>query len=182
MGCLLALSAGGRSQPAMRSMREICIYALIDPRDGAVRYVGKANDAYKRLKGHLREARRRKTPVYAWIRKLQGLELSPRIEILRVCDASNWKEAEIEEIAKHALGGRLLNLAKGGDEPFCSTEIRARNGAANAKAIHSDPQRKRFWYLMRALGESLKRGYVSEVTKAKMRQRMDVFGRFMQYL
>jgi hypothetical protein len=32
------------------------IYALIDPRNGMLRYVGKANDPKKRLRKHLREA------------------------------------------------------------------------------------------------------------------------------
>lgn len=35
---------------------------------------------------------------------------------------------------------------------------------------------------MRNMGQALKAGYVGEATKAKMRARMDVFGKFAKYL
>jgi hypothetical protein len=49
------------------------IYGLLDPRDGKLRYIGKAVCAAKRLKSHLRDARKRDTPVYRWINELGGL-------------------------------------------------------------------------------------------------------------
>lgn len=51
-------------------MEQVQIYALRDPRDGNLRYIGKANNAEKRLKSHMKDSRHRKTPVYAWFRKL----------------------------------------------------------------------------------------------------------------
>jgi hypothetical protein len=50
-------------------MSQIIIYGLFDPRTGELRYVGKARDPQKRLKGHL--AARRRTPVYDWIGALR---------------------------------------------------------------------------------------------------------------
>lgn len=105
------------------------IYALIDPRDGAVRYIGKANDSAKRLKSHIRDARReaRRTPVYAWIRKIVSMGMMPSFRVLETTD--DWKEAERRHIAEaRARGERLLNVADGGDEPFCPPEVRAANG------------------------------------------------------
>lgn len=105
------------------------IYGLFDPESGELRYIGKANNSAKRLKSHLREVRRRKTPLYNWLAKL---ELPPIVEVLeRTC---NWREAETRLIAEHrAKGTRLLNIADGGDEPHCPKSIRADNGRMAAK-------------------------------------------------
>lgn len=149
---------------------KIEIYALLDPRDGAIRYIGKANSAAKRIKTHLQDSTRRNTPVYCWIRKLVGLGLAPRIEVLRTVQRNDWPQAEREEIANaRERGERLLNLAAGGNEPFCSTETRQANGAKNARSVHNDPRRKRIWNLKREMGRLLKMGLVPESVKAKLR-------------
>lgn len=149
------------------------IYALTDP-DGSIRYIGKANVAADRLKSHLRDARRRSTPVYSWLRKLMDARKMPGLVVLEVCD--DWREAERRLIAQHrAAGARLLNLADGGDEPFCPVGVRAANGRANA-----GKRDKRKWALMRSLGDALRRGHVSERTKELMRSRPDVFGQFLK--
>ena len=151
------------------------IYALTDP-DGSIRYIGKANVAADRLKGHMRDAQRRSMPVYVWIRKLVAAGSVPGLVVLEVSD--EWQEAERRLIAFHrAAGAPLLNVAKGGDEPYCPASVRAANGRANAQK-----RNKRKWALMRSLGEALRRGHVSEQTKAKMRARPDVFGSFSEYL
>lgn len=107
----------------------VAIYALTDPRDGAIRYIGKANDAGKRLKCHLRDARRRKTPVYAWINKLSRLGMAPGMTVLTECHPEAWMNEERRLIAEHrASGCRLLNVADGGDEPACPLEVRQANG------------------------------------------------------
>jgi hypothetical protein len=153
------------------------IYALTDPRDGAVRYVGKSRDAERRYRQHLGE-RRRKTPVYSWIASLAEQGLVPGLTILGVCNESEWKERERAMIAQlRAEGLRLLNLADGGDEPWCSSETRAANGRRVAAA-----RDKLLWRLKRDLGAALKAGHVSDATKAKMRARLDVFGQFAGYL
>lgn len=105
------------------------IYALIDPRDGAVRYIGKANDSAKRLMSHIRDSRResRRTPVYVWMRKLTKLGMVPGFTVLEV--TADWKEVERRYIAEaRARGDRLLNVADGGDEPYCPPEVRVANG------------------------------------------------------
>lgn len=142
------------------------IYGLFHPETGELRYVGKANHIEKRLKSHLRDSSRRNTPLYCWMRTLAS---APRIDVLEQVVDADWKEAERRLIALHRAGGRLLNLADGGDEPMCPVDVRAENGRRNASAVHSDPVRKRMWQAKQMLGRALQQGFVSSETKAKMR-------------
>ena len=101
------------------------IYGLFDA-SGGLRYIGKANNSAKRLSGHMRDARRRRTPVYDWINK-HG---RPEMRVLHICrDGEDWRIIEKRLIAEaRERGERLLNLADGGDEPFCPIEVRRANG------------------------------------------------------
>lgn len=128
------------------------IYGLYHPETGEIRYVGKANDSEKRLKSHLRDANSRKTPLYSWIRSLSKSGLVPVVRVLEVAD--NWQAKEKELIALHrASGARLLNVAEGGDEPFCSKETRAANGKANAAKREADPVLRELHRFFRDAGE-----------------------------
>ena len=62
--------------------QETSIYALLCPDTRAVRYIGKANDPARRLKTHIRDARRRRTPVYLWLRRLHAEGKAPILEII----------------------------------------------------------------------------------------------------
>ncbi len=110
-------------------MRDVCeIYALKDPENGEIRYIGKANDSEKRLRSHLRDAKRRTTPVYCWIQKLAKDGKIPKLEVLLICQKEAWPEYERILIAEYRAGGfRLLNVADGGDEPAITTEQRREN-------------------------------------------------------
>jgi hypothetical protein len=145
------------------------IYALLCPDTGDARYIGKANCAQRRYKGHMRDAARRKTPVYDWIRKLMSEGKAPVLDVILVC-GGDWRDDERRIIREHRESGcRLLNLADGGDEPFCPTHVRAANGKANAIKRVSTPQKQRFYELKRNLNRMLSQGYVSAETRAKMR-------------
>lgn len=141
----------------------VCIYGLYDA-SGALRYIGKANDPAKRLRSHMRDSRRRNTPLYAWIRK-HGI---PAMRVL-IADSQNWQEDERRLIAEHRPIGLLLNLANGGDQPSSTLLQLANAGRAAALARASTPTKRRFWELKRDLGRLLKQGFVSERTKARMR-------------
>lgn len=144
------------------------IYGLYCPTTGALRYIGKANNAQKRLKSHLRDAKRRNTPVCQWIVSLVKQGLCPRMEVL--VSSADWVADERAEIRKaRESGAELLNLAPGGNQPFCPREVAARNGRKTAQLIHSNGPAKDLWVLKHRLGDALRRGYVSEKTKDKMR-------------
>lgn len=150
------------------------IYGLFDT-DGNLRYIGKANDPAQRLRSHMRE-RRRKTPLYDWLKK-HG---QPEMRVLEE-GCTDWRASERRLIAEARLrGDRLLNIAEGGDEPHCPPEVRARNGANTVKAIQSDPVARFIWNAKRTLGKALKDGCVRNSTRAKMREaarlRPDMFG------
>lgn len=125
----------------------VAIYELSHPVTLEVRYVGKANNPAARLKSHMRDARRRETPLYCWIRRLRAEGLVPAIRVVKWVE--DWKEAEKRHIAAHrASGARLLNLADGGDEPHCSTEQRAKNGALVART-----RNKTIWATRQRIGQ-----------------------------
>jgi len=56
------------------------VYALIDPRDERVRYIGCSLDPWKRLPAHGTNADLH--DVYSWVRELKSIGLTPRLAIL----------------------------------------------------------------------------------------------------
>lgn len=139
------------------AMGSVEIYALIDPITNEVKYIGKANDSVKRLKSHIRDSRRRNTPVYIWIKSLIKLGVIPKIVVISTVLFSEWESEEKRIIKEYKdKGYDLLNVAIGGNAPFCPHEVRGSNGRKNATDIHSDPKRKKMWYLRKRLAESIK--------------------------
>lgn len=99
------------------------IYALACVKTGEIRYIGKANNPEQRLKSHMSDSLRRDTPLYRWIRKHGKPEL---IVVEKNC--TDWKQAERGHIKRlRDKGFRLLNVADGGDQPFCSRDVRSQN-------------------------------------------------------
>jgi GIY-YIG catalytic domain len=159
------------------------IYALCDPQSGEIRYIGKADDVAKRLKGHLRE-RRRDFPLYRWIAKLRRRGGVPAVVVLEECSPDSWQPAERQWIREcRQRGVRLLNVANGGDEPICSIQTRRENGRAVASLIHRDSYRKRIWNLKRQVGLFLFHGWMDDREKAKLRLAASIapelFGEFV---
>lgn len=157
------------------------IYGLLDPVDGSLRYIGKSTNSSARLKAHLREVRR-KTPVYCWIESLRRVCLTPKLVTLSIGSEESWREREITAIAdaRSLPENKLLNVARGGDEPYCPTHIRAENGRNSAIARTSTPFKARVFFLKRQMGRMLSSGYVTQNTKEKLklaaRRRPDLFG------
>lgn len=154
----------------MTSTKSVEIYGLFDPRDERLRYIGKANNAERRLISHLRDMNRRNTPLYAWMRKLVALEMVPEMQVLDRCAPISWQTEERRQIAiARERGLADLNLADGGDEPFCPPDVRASNGRLVAKLRVRDELHARVYRLNREVGRLRAKGLLTEGQKAKLR-------------
>lgn len=79
-------------------MARTFIYALVDPRDGCVRYVGKADDPRWRLNRHV-VARHETSRKAQWVCELWDSSLRPQLKVLEDVDALDWKTSERSWIA-----------------------------------------------------------------------------------
>ena len=91
------------------------IYALVDPRDQRVRYVGKSNDPERRLTRHYKVATKH-LPVARWIAKLRRDGLRPIVRTIMQVPGANWQTWERHWIAAFRWAGEeLLNITDGSD-------------------------------------------------------------------
>lgn len=147
-----------------KSPEQGSIYGLFDS-EGALRYVGKAVSPKKRLAGHMKDSRKRNTPLYAWIRK-HG---QPDMRVLEA-NCADWQEAE-KRLIREAIqrGDKLLNLAEGGIQPYCSTEQRSRNAKALNQSMRDNPRQKRIRDIKHIISNGLRLGFVNDETRSKLR-------------
>lgn len=101
------------------SRKATTIYALRDPRDGAIRYIGKSVNPKNRLSCHCWEATAFDTPKARWLLALREAGLEPAFDVLEIVPpGGDWIEAEQRHISAHrAAGHDLFNLASGGQGP-----------------------------------------------------------------
>ena len=119
------------------------IYALIDPRDDRIRYIGRSVNIKRRFWEHLKKVET--TKVGRWKQKLLSLELEPILEILEeVEDRASLKEREMFWIAYgRDQGWALLNLTDGGDGTLNPSERhRQAIAKANSERVWTEEQRK----------------------------------------
>src|SRR5258708_4595914 len=70
------------------------IYALIDPRDKCIRYVGLSADVNYRYFQHLHpDTRHQGKQEMAWVKELQRLGLSPILQVLETVDDNTYLAA-----------------------------------------------------------------------------------------
>ena len=105
------------------------IYSLIDPRTGAVRYIGKADNTKRRLCVHLAEAKysNRHNHRINWIRSLLSDNLISILIVLESGTGDVWKDSEKRwiKIFRDA-GAKLVNGTDGGDG-MCNPSEETRN-------------------------------------------------------
>lgn len=122
------------------------IYALIDPRDSEVRYIGVTVKPLKaRLCGHLRD-RRGNSHRVRWINVLRSKSLRPIIIEIEAVAVAYWAQAERQWIAAYrAMGARLVNATDGGDGTpgrGKSAEERRKIGEASRRRFEDPRQRE----------------------------------------
>ena len=94
------------------------IYALIDPIDNRIRYIGKTNNIKERLKRHIKNCKKHGfwTPKNQWIKSLLDNNLTPQIQTLLETTKEEVNNYEIEYIKKYReLITDLTNDTDGGD-------------------------------------------------------------------
>lgn len=97
------------------------IYALHDPRDFSIRYVGKANNPERRARNHFK--RPRGAAFRRFVAELKALGLSLRVSVLQTCSQESWANWEKFWIATvRASGAKLFNIAEGGNAPAPTSE------------------------------------------------------------
>jgi hypothetical protein len=90
------------------------IYALVDPRDQRVRYVGFSRDPRQRLIKHIKNAREGKLqfPVVAFVQELIAAGLVPAVRVLEVGVTIERESHWIQQFRQNEPD--LLNLSDGG--------------------------------------------------------------------
>jgi hypothetical protein len=131
------------------------IYGIAD-QEGRIMYIGKSNNPTQRMKQHIRECKRRKTPLYGWINKSLEQGRQPQMIVLASAISEDWQSLESQMIAQYREGGHMLNLADGGDQPKSDPATNKRNGHNLNARLNSDPLLKRVREIKRAMGQFLK--------------------------
>jgi hypothetical protein len=153
------------------------IYALIDPRDKRIRYIGIAVDVKIRYRAHLRD--NYQSPKANWIKSLASKGLKPKLKILEVTIDRN---RELFWIKKYGRDN-LLNLTDGGEGTLgriVSKETRDRVSSKLAgvkpckEAFENSPVLKPGWYhtkeARRRIVVAQLGGKRSEAAKQRMRE------------
>lgn len=120
------------------------IYLLRDPRDGAIRYVGKTVKALeRRLRCHINSSKKPRLHSQRWIASLLHIGLRPVAEHIEDT-AENWVEREKFWIAFHkAAGCNLTNISAGGDgSPGIGFTDEMRTNLADAVRSSWTPERR----------------------------------------
>ncbi|WP_425246854.1 hypothetical protein [Streptomyces sp. NEAU-NA10] len=129
------------------ALRDGIVYALYDPRTGAVRYVGETmNPMRERLAGH---RSKRGRPVGQWWAQLREQGLEPFWDTVGCVPAKFRKACEQQRIFQHIwLGCDLLNRSNAGDDAAAYLwlqEHARRSAEAEARQLHWHGDDDGYW-------------------------------------
>lgn len=111
---------------------KLLIYGLVDPRTGAIRYIGKSSSGRSRPTKHKYLRRDDRSYKANWIRQLQAISLDYEILVLEYCsDITALDAAEIRWIALGRQFVKLTNVEDGGTHARVGLETRFKIGAAH---------------------------------------------------
>ena len=97
-------------------MENVFIYALSDPRNDKIRYIGKANNPENRYKNHYNSSRDKNTHKRNWINSVRKSGFRPELIILDEVPKKEWKYWEKFYISLFKTWGfNLVNYTDGGD-------------------------------------------------------------------
>lgn len=158
-------------------MAQLLIYALLDPRTGAARYIGKSSSGL-RPQSHalVSNLKRDKSHKATWIRALQRDGLSYGVLVLEtVIHREQLDEAECRWIAAaRVVGWPVTNHTDGGDGAGPRLDLTARNrsqaGKPGRQQLPSEIEKRR--QLM--TGNTYGRANRDRVYSAEALQRMSV--------
>ena len=112
--------AATRDQSAANVL-DIYIYALTDPRSGAICYVGITQRPSHRYRDHLREIDPKNPTKHEWVRELAAAAQQPEMHLLEVISTgeydARWQEQRWISTFE-AVGMQLLNLDHGDMGPY----------------------------------------------------------------
>jgi hypothetical protein len=140
------------------------IYALCDPRNGQIRYIGKANNIGQRYATHLRE--KSKCHRSVWIQSLLAMGIKPELTIIENVEAdATWQDRERFWIKHYrSLGYDLTNYTDGGEGGDTGNGLPERRRAVSESLkgrVFTEEHRKK-------LSESNRRRVISEASRQKM--------------
>jgi hypothetical protein len=91
-----------------------CIYALVDPREQRVRYVGFSKYPLMRLRQHILRTKNNQG-LSDWLDSLLRWEVEPQMVVLEIAEWQTWQDQEARWIAYYRRHERdLLNIEPGG--------------------------------------------------------------------
>lgn len=155
------------------------IYALIDPRDNQIRYIGKTNNIKTRLKEHCTFCSlQSQTHKNNWVKLLLKENLKPEIEIVDEVNESEWQFWEKHYISLYkSWGFKLTNSNDGGHGGLNPClEVKLQMSLKRKGVPKSEQHKKRISYSLKGVnnwskGENnpSKREQVREKKRLKMK-------------
>ena len=117
------------------------IYALKDPQDGEIRYIGKSNNPKGRFSVHVWEARRseKRNHRVNWIRKILDKGGTPELEVIDEIPFQYWQALEAAYIQFFRESGcDLVNGTDGGDGTDCTGRKYSQATILKMRKSHSE--------------------------------------------